>query len=69
MTATPSTPGRNTVVPEVGRIVDTKEHGRQQVMDVLDLGDERGALVYLRPEGGGCEWTVRESAWGQIVGP
>ncbi|MEU8140041.1 hypothetical protein [Streptodolium elevatio] len=67
MSATSNGPATQ-VVPEIGSIVETLEHGRQQVMDVLDLSDERGRLIYLRPEGGGCEWTVRESGWGQVVG-
>lgn len=53
-------------VPEIGTVFDTIEHGRQQVMDVMWLGDV-GATVYLRPEGGGIEWTVPLSGLARLI--
>ncbi|MEU8133202.1 hypothetical protein [Streptodolium elevatio] len=54
-------------LPELGAIVETFEHGRQRVMDVTGRGGER--TVYLRPECGGLEWTVRAANWRQVVKP
>ena len=42
--------------PQIGTLLDTI-YGRARVMDVLRLPDEP-PTVYLRPERGGCEWTV-----------
>ncbi|WP_436787926.1 hypothetical protein [Yinghuangia sp. YIM S10712] len=55
-------------VPEIGAIVETVDWGRQQVMDVLPQRDH-GATVYLRPEGGGLEWTVPVSALPRFLTP
>lgn len=55
-------------VPEIGAIVETVDRGRQQVMDVLPRRDH-GATMYLRPEGGGLEWTVPVSALPRFLAP
>lgn len=52
--------------PEIGAVVDTFGHGRQQVMDVVGLPYDE-PTVFLRPERGGCEWTVPVSALGRVV--
>jgi hypothetical protein len=52
--------------PRIGVIVDTVEHGRQQVMDVLSLPFEE-PMVFLRPERGGREWTVPLARFGAVL--
>lgn len=53
-------------MPEIGAVVDTFNHGRQQVMDVIGLPYDE-PTVFLRPECGGREWTVPVSALGRVV--
>lgn len=50
--------------PAIGAVLDTI-HGRQMVMDVVGTVDDGGdrATVYLRPEGGGLEWSVSLSSF------
>ncbi|UGQ10587.1 hypothetical protein LO772_27655 [Yinghuangia sp. ASG 101] len=43
--------------PKIGSIVETDEHGREQVMDVM------AKTVFLRPVGGGYERTVSLSGF------
>lgn len=52
----------------MGAIVDTG-YGREQVMDVLGPvdGTQGAATVYLRPAGGGIEWTVRLASYESIL--
>lgn len=63
-TTLPAVAGGGT--PEIGAVVDTFHHGRQQVMDVIGLPYDE-PTVFLRPERGGCEWTVPVSALGRVV--
>jgi hypothetical protein len=47
--------------PRVGEVVRDRRAGRTGVyMDTL------GGQLYLRPEGGGCEWTARPEHVGPV---
>ncbi|NUU24052.1 MAG: hypothetical protein HOV68_21505 [Streptomycetaceae bacterium] len=69
MTLQPPTgqPPEPSEAPEIGIVLDTIQHGRQQVMDILGAPDE--PTVYLRPEHGGLEWTVPLSGLWRLVEP
>lgn len=55
-------------VPAIGTVVETYRHGRQQVMDVMGLPFPE-QTVFLRPEGGGREWTVPVSGLARVIAP
>ncbi|MCF2531960.1 hypothetical protein [Yinghuangia soli] len=58
-------PPQTMEVPNVGSMVDTI-YGRQQIMDVTGAADGE-TTVWLRPERGGIEWTVRASGFAAVV--
>lgn len=54
--------------PAIGAVLDTI-YGRQTVMDIIGTAPAEAdrATVYLRPEGGGLEWSVPLSSYAAIL--